>query len=243
MEIHKTQEKCANFIIIKSSDYIFEKGSYSQDILDGYISKGDFKDILNDINDIISKVLSNKEYNLNEKTSKCNIYNILMMACFLLTITYVILIYYSTDEKIEILTREFLHTISIILMSLVMVIILGISIETTFLKLGKMTKLNDKLKSEINKYLVHINIYFEGRLNFKYIHYDYSLRINLLKKEIRNSSIDKKKEIIAMHTNTLKVLDKKESDKNNNKLQVYPNEEVKINEFITPINYTITFDK
>jgi hypothetical protein len=181
--IPKRQATKRNKILIKSYNYVFDKKCYNYEILGKFILKEDFDSIIYDLNKLISKsMIENNKEEEDTKLSKTSL--LAIFSSILLTITYIIMLSYSTSESISKNNQNVIYIISVILMALVLFIIFLLSVLTFISPIHKPDSMNDTIKSQIYQYLTYINNYYENYLEWIYLPSNNFIQINILKEPI-----------------------------------------------------------
>lgn len=171
-------ENTARKVIVKSVNCTFDKKSYSLEHLNQFLSKEDFEEIIGEVNKLVSKSFYIKKK--NESTSLGYFSISVVGLSFLLTLTYILLLYYSTSGDVNSQTGDVLFIISTICMCAVLILVFLLSLLTYISKIGKLQSLDEIIKTSIDQYLGYINNYFESYMEWIYVQTDQYIEINIL---------------------------------------------------------------
>ena len=164
-------------IIIKAREqsYTFEKNAYKEEYLSGILTKKEFDDIIFQASRIMGKSWSKKRINDQIKIPSWVI--ILSVISVLLTIIYMITLYYSTTSS----NGTVLLAISILSVTIASIIAFSLSIYNFCRKIEKFKSLDEMIKEELDNYFNGINTHYEGILKWKFITVKNYIECSILK--------------------------------------------------------------
>jgi hypothetical protein len=152
-------------IIIKSREqsYSFEKDAYKEEYLSGIVTKKEFDDIIANASKIMGQSWSKKRLNDQIKIPLWVI--VLSVISVILTIIYMITLYYSTTAS----NGAALLAISIVSVTIASIIAFSLSIYNFCRKIEKFKSLDEMIKEELDNYFNEINTHYEGNIKWKFI--------------------------------------------------------------------------
>ena len=163
-------------IIIPSENYHFSKKLYNP-LLNTYIKKEEFEQILYEIHKTITSLMMSKKKE-EKKHIPVKIY-VFGLISIILTIFFIINACINGDDGI---------VASIILLCIIVAILLGLTLYVYFSPLKKYVTLNDLITLEIRKIIDKINITYRNKLVFEYNSFEKNIAINIVDKNFNEYS-------------------------------------------------------
>ncbi len=181
-------------LIIPSENYYFSKKSYNP-ILNNYIKKEDFERLLFDIHKMItSHMISKKKEEKAHIPKRILIFGLISIV---LTILFILNACLNAQEGIA---------ISVILLSLIVVILFGLSFYVYFSPLKQYITLDQLITTNIRKMIDMVNIKYRGRLIFDYNCIEKNIILNIidknfneLEKIVEENNDNEKEGMISFH--------------------------------------------
>jgi hypothetical protein len=156
-------------LTIPSENYHFSKKSYNP-ILNNYINKEDFEQMLFNIHKTITSTMIARKKEENTHIPMKIV--LLGLISIILTILFIINACVNSEGIV----------ISVILLSLIVTILFGLSFYVYFSPLKQFVTLNDLITIDIRKIIDKVNIKYRSRLIFEYNSIDKNIRINIVDK-------------------------------------------------------------
>jgi hypothetical protein len=162
-------------LIIPSENYHFSKKLYNP-ILSNYLKKEEFENIIYEIHKTVSSLMIKKKKK-DRKHIPVKIYLIGSIS-IILTILFIINAGMYGEDGIA---------VSILLLSLIVLILLGLTFYVYFSPLKKFVTLNDLITVEIRKFMDELNVSYRNRLVFEFNSFEKNISISIIDKNFNHS--------------------------------------------------------
>jgi len=201
-------------IIVKANlqNYTFPKETFNERFIGHLIQKNDYDSVIEAASKILSQSWMKKRD--NDKINLPPIVSVLSIISILLTIVYMILIYYSTTVE----NGTALLVVSIVCVVIATLIAFGLSIYNFTRKMGSFQTVQEIIKEDLTKLFEVENARLKGRVEFNFNDEGNYLEIKIL--QIRPGLENYKEEEILDDNHNFDGVDERQNVSSKNQRQV-----------------------